>query len=91
MLEPLRLDGLGRHLEERYGAEVTELGPLDLGVFRVVRRDGSRWVARVFDAGRPLASVEEDAAILRGLERSGFPAERCAHSEPVSEFLVQGV
>ena len=91
MLEPLRLDGLGRHLEERYGAEVSELGPLDLGVFRVDRRDGSRWVARVFDAGRPLAGVEEDAAILRGLERSGFPAERCAHSEPVSEFLGQGV
>jgi Ser/Thr protein kinase RdoA (MazF antagonist) len=91
MLEPLRLDGLGRHLEERYGSGVTEMGQLDRGVFRVDRRDGSRWVARVFDAGRPLASVDEDAAILRGLERSGFPAERCAHAEPVSEFLGQGV
>ncbi len=91
MLEPPRVDGLGTHLEERYGVEVAELVPLDLGVFRVDRRDGSRWVARVFAAGRPLAGVEEDAAILRGLERAGFPAERCAHPEPVSEFLGQGV
>lgn len=91
MLEPPRVDGLGTHLEDRYGVEVAELVPLDLGVFRVDRRDGSRWVARVFAAGRPLAGVEEDAAILRGLERAGFPAERGAHPEPVSEFLGQGV
>ncbi len=91
MLEPPRVDGLGTHLEDRYGVEVAEVVPLDLGVFRVDRRDGSRWVARVFAAGRPLAGVEEDAAILRGLERAGFPAERCAHPEPVSEFLGQGV
>ena len=91
MLEPPRVDGLGTHLEDRYGVETAEVVPLDLGVFRVDRRDGSRWVARVFAAGRPLAGVEEDAAILRGLERAGFPAERCAHPEPVSEFLGQGV
>jgi Ser/Thr protein kinase RdoA (MazF antagonist) len=91
MLEPPRVDGLGTHLADRYGVEVAEVVPLDLGVFRVDRRDGSRWVARVFAAGRPLAGVEEDAAILRGLERAGFPAERCAHPEPVSEFLGQGV
>ena len=91
MLEPPRVDGLGTHLEDRYGVEVAEVVPLDLGVFRVDRRDGSRWVARVFAAGRPLAGVEEDAAILRGLERAGFPAERCAHPEPVSEFLGQRV
>jgi hypothetical protein len=91
MLEPPRVDGLGTYLEDRYGVEVAEVVPLDLGVFRVDRRDGSRWVARVFAAGRPLVGVEEDAAILRGLERAGFPAERCAHPEPVSEFLGQGV
>ena len=91
MLEPLRVDGLDKHLEERYGVEVAAVVPLDLGVFRVDRRDGSRWVARVFAAGRPLTSVQEDTAILRGLERAGFPAERCAHPEPVSEFLGQGV
>jgi Phosphotransferase enzyme family len=91
MREPLRVDGLGRHLEDRYGVEVAHIEPLDLGVFRVDRRDGPRWVARAFGAERPLVRVQEDAAILRGLERAGFPAERCAHPEPVSEFLGQHV
>jgi len=91
MLEPLQVDGLGRHLEDRYGVEVVEITPLDAGVFRVDRRDRAPWVARVFAAKRPVAGVEEDAAILRALERAGFPAERCAHPEPVSELLGQGV
>jgi Ser/Thr protein kinase RdoA (MazF antagonist) len=91
MLEDLRVEGLGRHLEDRYDVEVGQITPLDLGVFRVDRRDGSRWVARVFGADRARVTVEEDAAILRGLERAGFPAERCAHPEPVSELLGQSV
>jgi len=91
MLEPPRADGLARHLEDRYGVPVAALVPLDVGVFRVDRRDGSRWVARVFPPERPLAGVYEDAAILSGLERAGFPAERGADPEPVSEFLGQGV
>ena len=91
MLEPVRVDGLGRHLEEHYGVGVVEVATLDSGVFRVDRRDGSRWVARVFAAKRPLVGVREDAGILRALERAGFPAERCAHPEPVSEFLGQSV
>jgi aminoglycoside phosphotransferase (APT) family kinase protein len=91
MLEPLRVESLGRHLEDHYGVEVAQIAPLDLGVFRVDRRDGPGWVARVFGAKRPLSSVQEDAAILRALERAGFPAERCARPEPVSEFLSQSV
>jgi len=91
MLEPVRVDGLGRHLEEHYGVGVVEVAALDSGVFRVDRRDGSRWVARVFAAKRPLVGVREDAGILQALERAGFPAERCAHPEPVSEFLGQSV
>ena len=91
MLDPLRVDGLGRHLQDRYGVEVVEVVPLDKGVFRVDRRDGSRWVARVFAAERSPGSTQEDAAILRALEQGGFPAERCAHSEPVFEFLGQSV
>lgn len=91
MLEPPRVDGLGRHLEDRYGVEVTQVVTLDLGVLRVDRRDGSRWVARVFPAARPRVGVQEDVAILRALERAGFPAERCADPEPVSEFLGQSV
>jgi aminoglycoside phosphotransferase (APT) family kinase protein len=91
MLEPLRLDGLGSHLEDRYGVEVRALTPLDLGVYRVDRRDGVPWVARVFAAQRPLAGVQDEARILQALERAAFPAERCADPEPVSEFLGQGV
>jgi Ser/Thr protein kinase RdoA (MazF antagonist) len=91
MRAPVRVDGLGRHLEDRYGIEVAHVAPLDLGVFRVDRRDGQRWVARVFAEERALVTVQEDAAILRGLERAGFPAERCAHPEAVSEFLGQSV
>ncbi len=85
------MDGLGRHLEDRYGVEVAQITPMDLGVFRVDRRDGSRWVARAFTAERPLVNVQEDAGTLRALERAGFPAERCADPEPVSEFLGQSV
>jgi Ser/Thr protein kinase RdoA (MazF antagonist) len=91
MLEPLRVDGLEKHLEERYGVEVATLAPLDVGVFRVDRLDGSRWVARLFPATRPLAGAQGDAAILQRLEQAGFPAERCAHPEPVSQFGGQSV
>ena len=94
MREPPRVDGLTGHLEERYGVGVSGIVALDLGVYRIDRRDrrdGSQWVARVFAAERPLVRRAEDAAILRSLERAGFPAERCAHPEPVSELLGQGV
>lgn len=91
MLNPVRVDGLGKHLEDRHGVEVAHIAPLDHGVFRVDRHDGPRWVARVFGSERPRATVDEDAEILRRLERAGFPAERCAHPEPVSEFLGQSV
>jgi Ser/Thr protein kinase RdoA (MazF antagonist) len=82
---------LGSHLEDRYGIRVTATTELDAGVFRVDRDEGPSWVARVFPASRPLAGIEEDAAILRALERGGFPAERCAHPEPVSIHERQGV
>ncbi len=91
MLEPLRVDGLARHLEERYGVAVAHVAPLDLGVYRIDRSDRSRWVARVFPESRPLSGVQEDAAILARLERAGFPAERCADPAPVSQLEGQGV
>jgi Ser/Thr protein kinase RdoA (MazF antagonist) len=84
-------DGLAEHLAARYDVEVTGLTELDLGVFRVDRADGDPWVARVFPAIRPRSEVEGDADILGRLERAGFPAERCAHAEPVSELAGQGV
>src|ERR1035438_7103719 len=61
-------DTLPAHLEARYGIQVDRLAELDLGVYRVSRRDGSDWVARVFAADRPIAAAEGDAALLRRLE-----------------------
>jgi aminoglycoside phosphotransferase (APT) family kinase protein len=77
------VDGLAGHLTECYGIRVTGLAELDTGVYRV---GGQDWVARVFPEMRSLADVAGDADILRKLEDGGFPAERCAHDEPVSEF-----
>jgi Ser/Thr protein kinase RdoA (MazF antagonist) len=79
-------DALPGHLEDRYGIRVATVTRLDAGVFRVERREGPPWVARLFVAARPLARTEEDAEVLRFLERRGFPAERCAHPEPVSSL-----
>ena len=77
-------EALPGHLEDRYGIRVTNVTRLDAGVFRVDQDDGPPWVARLSVAARPLARIEEDAEVLRFLERRGFPAERCAHAEPVS-------
>jgi aminoglycoside phosphotransferase (APT) family kinase protein len=79
------------HLEATYGIRVAAITALDAGVFRVDRHDGPSWVARVFPEARPLEGVEGDGAILRRLEDRGFPAERCAHPEPVSTFAGRGV
>jgi Ser/Thr protein kinase RdoA (MazF antagonist) len=77
-------DALPGHLEDRYGIRVTAVTRLDAGVLRVDRDEEPPWVARLSVAARPLARIEEDAGVLRFLERRGFPAERCAHPEPVS-------
>jgi Ser/Thr protein kinase RdoA (MazF antagonist) len=82
---------LGAHLAGTYGIEVARVESLDAGVFRIDRVDGPSWVARVFPAARKFHGVQGDAAILRALERHGFPAERCAHPEPVSALGGQGV
>ena len=84
-------DTLPAHLEARYGIQASRLTELDLGVYRVGRRDGPDWVARVFAADRPIAAAEGDAALLRRLEQDEFPAERCAAQEPVSAHEGQGV
>jgi Ser/Thr protein kinase RdoA (MazF antagonist) len=88
-------DRLPAHLEAGYGIGVAAVSPLDLGVFRVDRRDGPSWVARVFPAARPAGAAAGDAGILDFLAGAGFPAERCAAPEPVSvldgqEVLVTG-
>src|SRR5579884_1482963 len=82
---------LRTHLEARYGVRVVGLRRLDRGVFDTSLYDGRRWVTRVFSDRRPLAQVEADAAVLRYLERQGFPAERCADATPVSHPHGWGV
>jgi Ser/Thr protein kinase RdoA (MazF antagonist) len=84
-------EGLSAHLERQYGIRIARLTTLDGGVFRVDRHDGPSWVARAFPAARPVERVDGDATVLRYVEEHGFPAERCAHTEPVSAFDGQGV
>jgi methyltransferase (TIGR00027 family) len=85
------IDSLADHLEATYGIEVAKQRELDVGVFRIDRHDGPSWVARVFPAARPLEAVRGDAEIIGALDRAGFPAERCADTEPVSTLRGQGV
>ncbi len=77
------------HLRDRYGIDpvaATRLSVHKTYVFRIDRKDGGPWVARAFPPARPLAGAEGDAAILRFLERQGYPAERLAADDAVSDF-----
>src|SRR5579862_4253663 len=77
------------HLREHYGIDAiaaTKESRHHDHVFRIERRDGDPWIARVFPPARPRAGVEGDAAILRFLERQDYPAERLATDEAVSAF-----
>jgi Ser/Thr protein kinase RdoA (MazF antagonist) len=77
------------HLGDRYGIDpvsATKLSVHKSYVFRIDRSDGDPWVARAFPPARPRAGVEGDAAILRFLERQGYPAERLAADDAVSDF-----
>lgn len=77
---------VAEHLERRHRVRVARASRLDTGVFRVDLEDSSPWVARVFPPSRPREAVEGDAAILRLLENAGFPAERCAAPDPLTEL-----
>jgi Ser/Thr protein kinase RdoA (MazF antagonist) len=85
------VDGLAAHLEATYGIDVAKLTELDVGVFCVDARGGPTWVARVFPGSRTIEDVRADAEVLRCLATADFPAERCAHAEPISEMSGQGV
>jgi Ser/Thr protein kinase RdoA (MazF antagonist) len=77
------------HLRDHYGIDAvsaTKLSVHNTYVFRIDRKDGDPWVARAFPPARPRAGVEGDAAILRFLERQGYPAERLAADDAVSDF-----
>jgi Ser/Thr protein kinase RdoA (MazF antagonist) len=77
------------HLRDHYGIDAvaaTKISRHNDHVFRIDRRDGDPWIARVFPPARPRAGVEGDAAILRFLERQDYPAERLAVDDAVSAF-----
>jgi Ser/Thr protein kinase RdoA (MazF antagonist) len=77
------------HLRNRYGIDAVAATRLSLHktyVFRIDRTGGHPWVARAFPPARPRAGVEGDAAILRFLERQGYPAERLAVDDAVSDL-----
>jgi Ser/Thr protein kinase RdoA (MazF antagonist) len=84
-------DLIARHLEACHGIAVAGLTQLDLGVYRVVRHDGPAWAARVFPAVRPLSAVAGDAEILEQLADRGYPSERPATADPVSDLSGRGV
>jgi Ser/Thr protein kinase RdoA (MazF antagonist) len=86
-----RSEQLRSHLESRYGIRVAAMSELDVGVYRIDRRDSPSWVARLFPTARPTEAVTGDAEILRFLAEQGYPAERCATVEPVSDIDGQGV
>jgi Phosphotransferase enzyme family len=78
------LEKLRKYLEKRYQTEIVELIQLDRGVLHAVRRKSPNWVVRVFSPLRPLELAQGDAQVLGFLEKQGFPAERCADPNPVS-------
>lgn len=82
-------DRLLAHLRDRHGivaVGATKLSVHNTYVFRIDRADGEPWVARQYPPARPRAGAEGDAAILRFLEHQGYPAERPAVDDPVSEL-----
>ncbi len=86
-----RMERLRSHLESRYGISVAQMSELDSGVFRVDRRDGPSWVARLFPRTRPVDAAAGDTEILAFLAQREFPAERCATDEPESVLDGQAV
>jgi methyltransferase (TIGR00027 family) len=86
-----RTDELGPHLTSRYGIQVTGTRRLDVGVLRVERADDTDWVARIFPAARPPDRALRDAEALHFLAEHGYPAERPAVQEPVSQLDGQAV
>lgn len=76
---------LADHVRAHYSTDVRQVAELAANVFRVDLVSGETWVVRLFGPARPPTQVEGDAALLGYLEEHDFPAERCAHADPVSE------
>ena len=80
------VEELRAHLVDRYAIHVQAMLTLDQDVILMRRSDGPNWVARVFEEKRPAEAVHGDAEILTWLAQVGYPAERIATDEPVSEL-----
>jgi Ser/Thr protein kinase RdoA (MazF antagonist) len=77
------------HLRRHYGIDAvsaTQVSVHRADVFRIDRNDGDPWIARAFPPARPRAGAEGDAAVLRFLARHGYPAERLAVDDAVSDM-----
>jgi Ser/Thr protein kinase RdoA (MazF antagonist) len=77
------------HLRDRHRIDAvgaTQLSQHNDHVFRIERGDGEPWVARVFPPARSHGAVEGDAAIMRFLAAQGYPGERVAVDDPVSDL-----
>lgn len=85
------LDTLSAHMRDVYGVAVSNVTPLDMGVYRLDRDDGPPWVARVFIPERTLQRVEGDAELLDFLADFDFPSERTAVHDAVSMLDDQPV
>ena len=85
------LEKLRAYLERRYEIRIVGLNRLERGVYRLDRKEGRSWVARVFPVERAVERVQGDAEVLRFLEEHDFPAERCARPDPVSAPGGRGV
>jgi Ser/Thr protein kinase RdoA (MazF antagonist) len=83
------VERLLEHLRRWHGIDAiraTRLSVHKTYVFRIDRGDGEPWVARAFPPARPRVGVEGDAAILRFLAAHGYPAERLAVEDAVSDL-----
>ena len=77
------------HLGGQYGVDATaatKVSQHNDHVFRIDRRGGDPWIARVYPPARPREGAEGDAAVLRLLERHDYPAERLAVDDAVSDL-----
>ena len=88
---PPARDLIIEHLEACHRIAVAGLTQLDLGVYRVDRRDGPAWVARVFPVTRPQAAAAGDAEILALLAGLDYASERLAAADPVSDLAGHNV
>ena len=87
--EPTSVERLLEHLRAHYDVDAvaaTQISVHNTYIFRIDRKTGEPWVARVFPPGRPRTGAEGDAAVLRFLEEQDFPAERLAAADAVSDF-----